>query len=49
MPAAAELRERIAAESPGLFEVFEGTRLQFEKAFQSAKPRIEPKDEDKHE
>jgi hypothetical protein len=45
MPTAAELRAKTAAESPGMFEIFESTQLEFEKAFRNAKPLIKPKDE----
>jgi hypothetical protein len=40
MPTAAELRATIAMESPGEFEIFESTQLEFEMAFRSATPLI---------
>jgi hypothetical protein len=40
MPTAAELRRKTAADSPGMFEVFESTQDEFEIAFQTATPRL---------
>jgi hypothetical protein len=42
MPTAAELSARTTAESPGQFEIFESTALEFEKMFRNAKPLILP-------
>ena len=44
-PTAAELRAKIAVDSPGAFEVFESTQLEFEKAFRNGRPLTEPTDE----
>jgi hypothetical protein len=46
MPPAADLRATTAAESPGEFEIFESTQLEFEKVFRNARPRIEPMEKD---
>ena len=45
MPTAAELRATTAAESPGEFEIFESTQIEFEVAFRSATPLMNPEDE----
>jgi hypothetical protein len=46
MPTIAELRATTAAKSPGTFECFECTQLEFETVFRNARPLTEPKDDD---
>jgi hypothetical protein len=46
LPTVQELRTTTAVESPGQFEIFESTQLEFEKVFRNARPRIEPMEKD---
>jgi hypothetical protein len=46
MPTPVELRAKASAASPGVFEIYESTQLEFEKVFRNPKPLLEPKDED---